>query len=139
MGDKKPLSDQDRIVRLEQLVADQARTISHMQMMGGFGDAKTVGIRCTRIEKRLDLLELDGEMLKDCLAHTNTQIGEHLRDRHDADIDRDDAPDVVPWRRIRRRMREWAEKRGLMTKRKDVSDARRDEGRLRPRREAVPA
>jgi len=119
MGDeKKAPTDQERIAKL---------------------DSKMLGIRCHRIEQRLDMLDLDGEMLKDCLAHTNAMLGEHLRDRHDADIDRDDAPDVVPWRRIRRRMREWAEKRGLMSKRRNVSDARRDEGRVRPRREPVTA
>lgn len=135
MGEqKKAPSDQDRIAKLERLVADQAREIARMQSVGGFADSKTLGIRCRRIEERLELVELDGEMIKDCQAHQVTMIEHHLRDRHDVDnIDRDDAPDVVPWRRIRHRMRLWAEKRGLMTKRRDVNDARRDEGRVRPR------
>lgn len=135
---KKTPTAEERIAKLEQLVRDQAFQILQMQRMGGFADSKAFGIRCSRIEDRVQLLELDGEMLKDVVAHTNTLLGEHLRDRHDADIDRDDAPDVVPWRRIRRRLREWAEKRGLMTKRRDVSDTRKDEGRVRPRA-AVPA
>ena len=145
MGDVKtaaPATDHSaRIAKLEQLVADQARTIRFMQMQGGFADAKTIGVRCTRIEKRVELLELDGEMVKDVVAHQQTMFGEHLRDRHDADIDRDDAPDVIPWRRIRKRLREWAEKRGLMAARRDVVDTRNDEGRLRPRKHgaAVPA
>lgn len=140
MTEKKVPTDQERIAKLEQMLADQAREILRMQMAGGFADSRTLGIRCGRIEQRLDLLELDGEMLKDCLALQQGFVEHHLRDRHDVDnIDRDDAPDVVPWRRIRRRLREWAEKRGLMTRRRDVNDAQRDEGRIRPRREAAPA
>lgn len=139
---KKPLTAEERIAKLEQQVRDQAYQILQMQRVGGFADSRTIGIRCANIEKRLDLVELDGEMVKDCLAHQVTYTEHHLRDRHDVDnIDRDDAPDVVPWRRIRHRMRQWAEKRGLMTKRRDLNDTRRDEGRVRPRAHgaAVPA
>ena len=147
MGDMKtaaPAADHSaRIAKLEQLVADQARTIRWMQQQGGFTDAKTLGVRCTRIEKRLELLELDGEMFKDVIAEGQRFMEHHLKDRHDlaAGFDRDDSPDVIPWRRIRKRLREWAEKRGLMAARRDVVDTRNDEGRLRPRTHgaAVPA
>lgn len=142
MGEpKKPATAEERVARLEQLVRDQAREISRMQMMGGFGDAKAVGIRCTRIEERLALAELDGEMLKDAAGLTAAALYSHLKERHDANFARFDGNDVGAVARLRRRMVDWAEKRGLMTKRKDVSDARRDEGRLRPRQHgtAVPA
>lgn len=136
MGDKP--TDAQRVAKLEQLVTDQARTILHMQRMGGFADAKTLGTRCTRIEERLALVELDGEMLKDVAAHTTNLIGAHLKDRHAIDVDRDEEADSKSWRHMRRRLREWAEKRGLMTRRRDVTDTRHDENRTRPR-QAVSA
>ncbi len=136
MGEKP--TDAQRIAKLEQLVADQARQILHMQKMGGFADAKTIGIRCTRIEERLALVELDGEMLKDVVAHTSEMMSDHLGDRHGDDLNRGDAIDVRSWRKIRSRMRIWAEARGLMSKRRDVTSTRHDENRTRPR-QAVPA
>jgi hypothetical protein len=142
MGEQKTPSDTDRIAKLEHLVAEQARTIAWMQRLGGFTDAKTIGVRCARIEKRVELLELDGEMLKDVVGLQQGLVEHHLKDRHDlaAGFDRDDSPDVIPWRRIRKRLREWAEKRGLMAARRDVSDVRKDENRARPRQgSAVPA
>lgn len=134
--DKKPATDQERIAKLEQQNRDLWFQVGQMQKMGGFADAKTLGIRCTRIEGRIDLVELDGEMLKDVSAFHHGFVEQHLKDRHDVGgIDRDDAPDVVPWRRARQTLRRWAEKRGLMTKRRDVAGARQDENRLRPVRE----
>lgn len=133
MADAAKPTDQDRIAKLEQLVKDQQFQISSMQRMGGFADAKMLGTRCTRIEERLALTELDGEMLKDVTAFHHGFVEHHLKDRHDVTtIDRDDAPDVVPWRRARQSMRRWAEKRGLMTKRRDIAGARTEENRLRP-------
>lgn len=132
MADAAKPTDQDRIAKLEQLVHDARFQISAMQRMGGFADAKTLGTRCTRIEERLALTELDGDMLKDVAAHTSALFEDHLRDRHDSDLDRDSAIDATAWRKIRRRMREWADKRGLLTKRRDLSGARNDENRLRP-------
>jgi hypothetical protein len=131
--DKKGPTDQQRIAKLEQLVASQALTITRMLQMGGFADSKTLGIRCTRIEERLALTELDGDMLKDVAAQTTSMFESHLANRHQANINRLDGPDVAAWCRIRKRMREWAEKRGLMTKRRDVTDTRHDENRARPR------
>lgn len=134
MGEqKKAPSDQDRIAKLERLVADQAREIARMQSVGGFADSKMLGIRCRRIEERLGLVELDGEMLKDATALTAGAIEAHLEERHSANFARFDGKDVAGVARIRRRLAEWAEKRGLLNRRKDVSDTRRDEGRLRPR------
>lgn len=135
MGEKP--TDGQRIAALEKMVADQARQITIMQRMGGFADAKTIGIRCTRIEERLALLELDGEMLKDVAAHTSAMMQDHLIDRHGED-ERSSSIDMTSWRRIRSRLRIWAEARGLMNKRRDVSNTRRDENRTRPR-EAMPA
>ena len=125
-------TDQERIAKLEQQLRDAWVQIGHMQRMGGFADAKTLGTRCTRIETRLELVELDGEMLKDVAAHTSELVEDHLRDRHDSDLDRDSAIDATAWRKIRRRMRVWAEKRGLMTARRDVAGVRQSENRLRP-------
>lgn len=139
MGEpKKAPTDAERIAKLESQLHLAMKLIERMEKMGGFTDAKTLGIRCTRIEERLALVELDGEMLKDCTAHVNEMMADHLGDRHGEDIDRGDSIDVRAWRRARRRLREWAEKRGLMTRRRDVTDTRRDENRARPR-EAMPA
>lgn len=139
MGEpKKAPTESERIAKLEQQVRDLTFQVTQMQKIGGFADAKTLGVRCTRIEERLALVELDGEMLKDCTAHVNEMMADHLGDRHGEDVDRGDSIDVRAWRKVRRRLREWAEKRGLMTRRRDVSDTRREENRARPR-EAMPA
>lgn len=135
---KKGPTEAERITRLEQQLRQALGQIEHMQKMGGFADAKTLGVRCTRIEERLALVELDGEMLKDVAAHTSELFEDHLGDRHGDDVDRGDSIDVRAWRKIRRRLREWAEKRGLMAKRRDLNSTRRDENRARPR-EAMPA
>lgn len=128
----EPTGDQQRLAKLERDLTDARFQITAMQRMGGFTDAKQHSIRASNIEKRLELLELDGEMVKDVLAYNSEAWADHLRDRHDADLDRDSAIDATNWRRMRRRLREWAEKRGLMTKRRDVTGARTDENRLRP-------
>lgn len=119
MSEKKPakLTDAERIARLEQLVREQAIQITKMQLMGGFSDSKTVGIRCTRIEERLALAELDTEMLKDVAAHACEMMRDHLVDRHGED-EMSTAIDMAAWRQIRRRLREWAQKRGLMVRQK---------------------
>lgn len=133
MGEqKKQPSDQERMASLEQVVADQARTIARMQLVGGFADSKTLGVRCKRIEDRLELVEFDGEMLKDVAGGTVGLLEVHMRDRHDANFNRLDGNDVGAWCRVKHRMRQWAEKRGLMTKRRDMTDTRRDENRMRP-------
>lgn len=129
MGDKP--TDAQRITKLEQLVADQARQILHMQRMGGFADAKTIGVRCSRIEDRLALVELDGKMLKDVAGLSADWMVKHLADRHQVN-EHDNGTDSILFRKIRRRMAEWAEKVGLMAKRRDVTDTRHDENRTRP-------
>lgn len=129
------LTDAERISRLEQLVRDQAFQITQMQRMGSFSDAKTIGIRCTRIEERLALAELDTEMLKDVAVHAGEMMRDHLVDRHGED-EMSTAIDMSAWRHIRRRLREWTQKRGLMAKRRDPVDKRNDRAR---QREAVPA
>lgn len=141
MADKpaKEAELEKRIAKLESELRNATWQITQMQKMGGFADSKTLGTRCTRIEERLALVELDGDMLKDVAAHQQNFVEHHLRDRHDVTpLERDDAPDVVPWRRIRARLRTWADKRGLMTKRRDLTNVRHDENRRRPR-EAVSA
>lgn len=133
----KPAKEADlekRIAKLEAELRNATWQITQMQKMGGFADSKTLGTRCTRIEERLVLVELDGDMLKDVAAHQVAFVEHHLSDRHDViPLDRDDAPDVKPWRRMRARLRTWADKRGLMTKRRDLTDVRHDENRTRPR------
>lgn len=131
MADAAKPTDQDRIAKLEQQLRDQQRQIEAMQRMGGFADAKTLGIRCTRIEERLAKTELDGSMLQDFVGLATDWMARHLRDRHDVS-EHDNGPDSIGVRKIRRRLAEWAEKAGLMTKRRDVTDSRQDENRLRP-------
>lgn len=120
------------VASLRGQLTDMNRQITAMQRMGGFSDSKTVGVRCTRIEARVEALEIDGEMLKDVAGLHVTLLEDHLKDRHDADLDRDNAIDTISFRKIRRRMRLWAEKRGLIERRDDLGGARRDENRLRP-------
>lgn len=131
MADAAKPTDQDRIAKLEQLVRDQQFQISSMQRMGGFADAKTLGIRCTRIEDRLAKTELDGSMLQDFAGLATDWMARHLRDRHDV-AESDNGPDSIGVRKIRRRLAEWADKVRLLSKRRDVNGARIDENRLRP-------
>lgn len=133
MSDKKlALTPEQQIRILTGRVQDMQGQIDHMLRCGGYVDSKTLSMRCTRIEERLERLEPDGEMVKDVLAHQQTLLEEHLKDRHDADMVRDNDPDVVAWRKIRRRMRDWAEKTGLMKQRDASRSARLSENRLRP-------
>ena len=133
----KELELEKRVAKLEAELRNATWQIAQMQKMGGFADSKTLSVRCTRIEERLALAELDGEMLKDVVAHHNESLRDHLVDRHGED-ERSSAIDMTAWRRARSRLRVWAEKRGLVAKRRGVSDTRRDENRARPR-EAAPA
>jgi hypothetical protein len=134
MADQKPTLDDAirQIGELRQKLADQARTITFMQRQGGFADSKALSMRATRIEERIEFLELDGEMLKDVAGLHVALLEDHLKDRHDADLDRDNAIDVINFRRIRKRLHAWAEKRGLIGKRTDLRQSRQDENRLRP-------
>jgi hypothetical protein len=119
------------IAKLRNQLADMQRTITIMQRMGGFADSKAHSMRATRIEERVEKLELTSSMLTDVAAFHVTLLDDHLKDRHDADLDRDNSIDVIQFRRIRRRMREWAEKMGLIGKRTDIRQARQSENRLR--------
>ena len=131
MAEAAKPTDQDRIAKLEQLMRDQQFQISTMQRVGGFADSKTLGIRCTRIEDRLERAELDGKMLKDFAGLATDWMARHLHERHGIS-ENDNQADSIFVRKIRRRLAEWAEKVGLMTKRRDLTGARNDENRLRP-------
>jgi len=129
--DRKPATDHDRIVKLEQQLHEMQKTMNTMQRVGGFADSKTLSMRSTRIEERLERLEFDGKMVQDFTGLATDWMARHLHERH-AIAETDNAPDSIFVRKIRRRLAEWADKVGLMSKRRDVSDARRDENRLRP-------
>jgi hypothetical protein len=120
--DKKPqLSQEQRIVTLEAGLKNAVWQIEHMQKQGGFADSKTLSMRASRIEDRLELVELDGEMLKDVAAANSEAWHNHLFDRHGSLIDQDSSIDTTAWRKMRHRIKLWAEKRGLLTKRRDGS------------------
>lgn len=108
------------------------RTITKMQAVGGFADSKQLSMRSARLEERVEKLEFDETMHQDVTAHTVDLLTRHMGERHGLDLDRDNAPDVIFLRKIRKRLREWAEDKGLMNKRRDVTGARNDENRLRP-------
>lgn len=129
--DKRPALEQE-VAKLTADLANAWTQIRWMQTRGGFTDAKTHSMRSARIEERLEKVELDGEMLKDVAGIHVTLLEDHLKDRHDADLDRENSIDVISFRKIRRRMRAWAESRGLIGKRDDLGSTRRDENRLRP-------
>lgn len=138
MADKTAPAEtaEQRFTKLTSDLADAWRQINRMQQCGGFTDAKTHSVRSTRIEQRLEFAETQIEALLDVSAHLVTLLEDHLRDRHDSDVDRDSAIDATSWRKIRRRLREMAEKLGLMDKNRAIKDVRRDENRLRARAQA---
>lgn len=121
---------------LRSALNDAQRTITNMQRIGGFADSKTLSVRSKRIEDRVERLEYDAVMHKDVTAFTVDLVQNHLEGRHQANLDRDNSADTIMFRKIKRRLREWAEASGLMGKRHALSDVRKDENRLRPR-EAV--
>jgi hypothetical protein len=133
--EKQPTADQ-RIAKLEQGLKDANWQIAQMQRMGGFADSKTLSMRSTRIEERLEKVELDGSMLKDFTGLVTDWMARHLHERHGIS-EHDNAPDSIFVRKVRRRLAEWAEKCGLMGKRRDVAGARNDENRLRPQQQAA--
>ena len=132
MGDGQSLDEAfKQIAALRKTTDDQQRTITRMQSVGGFADSKTLSVRSQRIEDRVERLEFDATMAKDVTAYSADLMSRHLGERHELDLDRDNSPDVIFLRKIRKRLREWAEDSGLMGKRRDVGETRRDENRLR--------
>lgn len=117
----EPSAFQQQIDKLTRDLADAWKQIHNMQRNGGFADSKMLSARATRIEQRVESLELDGEMLRDGTSLCHELLGEHLRDRHDADLEKEDSPDVLPWRKWRRRIREWNDKRNAGSKRRAVA------------------
>lgn len=117
---------------LRQKLADANYQITQMQRVGGFADSKQLGMRSQRLEERVEKLEFDGTLHKDVTAHAVDLLASHLSLRHGIDLDRDNSPDVIYFRKIKRRLREWAEATGLLDKRRDLTGARNDENRLRP-------
>lgn len=114
------------------------RRMKAMQDVGGFADSATLSKRAKRIEDRLEILEADRDMLLDVNALLLGALREHLIDRHDAEFVRDNDRDVVNARKALRRIGQWAEKRGLRDRQRDVLDAQRDENSLRPRHNTFP-
>lgn len=109
------------------------RRVRAMQDLGGFADSKTLGMRAKRIEDRLEILEADRDMLLDVNALLLGALREHLIDRHDMDMARDNDRDGINVRKALRCVGQWAEKRGLRDKQREVVSAMRDENRLRPK------
>lgn len=122
------------LLRIERAISEIRSDILHMQRMGGFTDSKTHSMRATRIEGRVEILEQSIDVLLDAAAFTSAMMENHLEDRHDCDLAHDDAGDVLNWRRIRHRLRKWAEAKGLMQKKRDSNEVRQSENRVRPMR-----
>jgi hypothetical protein len=131
-GKKPELALEQRVNKLTADLAGALKQIEWMRTRGGFTDAKTHSMRATRIEERIEQVELKAEALLDVAAFSTTLMEDHLRDRHDCDVDRDSAIDATHWRKTRRRLRDLAEKLGLMNKRRDITQTRQSESRLRP-------
>ena len=133
MADKKPPqgSAEDQLKLVFAMLKDQQFQITQMQRMGGFADSKALSMRSTRLEDRTESLEFDVAMLKDLSGLTVVALGEHLK-RHGVDLVSDNTPDTLSFRKIMRRVREWADKNGLMKKRNDLIETRWDENRVRP-------
>ena len=93
------------------------------------------------MRNEFELVEAKVEALLDLAAHNVALLEDHIGDRHDVDLNRcraggDDALDAVNFRRMKNRLRDLAEKLGLLNKRRDLTDARRSENRLRPQQVA---
>ncbi len=117
-------------------VAD--RRIAGMLTTGGFADSKTLSMRSTRLEDRVAVLERDNRMLLDIAGLQASFIEEHLATEHGLDVNKSNAASVIWMRKVKRRLREWAEQCQLLKRgRSDVAEARRDENRLRPREQAA--
>lgn len=131
--DEKPTLESAfaQIAKLRQDLVDANWQIRNMQKNGGFADSKALSIRSTRIEERVQTLETDSSMLQDVAGLVAEQMGRHLFERHGI-AESDNQPDSIFVRKIRRRLAEWADKNGLMGKRRDLNGARQDENRLRP-------
>jgi hypothetical protein len=116
-------------------VAD--RHILHMQKVGGFTDSKTHGVRTTRIEDRVAVLERDIKLLLDLAGLQASFIEEHLATQHAYQLVTSNEASVIWFRKIKRALREWTEACKLTRRgRSDIAEARRDENRLRPREAA---
>lgn len=134
MADDKSPTVQQQLDKLRSRIDVSDRHILTMQRVGGFADSKAHGVRTTRIEDRVAVLERDNRMLLDVVGLQMALIEDHLQDRHGAHLVQDNDIDVLNFRKMRRRLREWAESCNLMKRgRSDVGEARRDENRLRPR------
>jgi hypothetical protein len=128
---------QQQLDKLRSRVDVADRHILHMQKVGGFTDSKAHGLRTTRIEDRVEALERDNKLLLDLVGIQMAMIEDHLQDRHGVNLVKDNDVDVVSFRKIKRRLREWAETCKLTKRgRSDIDEARRDENRLRPREAA---
>ena len=139
MSKTPELSLDQQVKMLTGQVVFLRQQVEHMQKLGGFTDAKTLSIRSTRLESRMEaveksvnLLRHDADMLMDVSAAVVSFAADHLVDRHQARLVVDNQLDVHAVSKMKRRMRQWAEDRGLFTKRNDMRDARRSERRRRP-------
>lgn len=132
-GKKQEPTLDDRLRALAEKVGHQQRSIEWMQGVGGFADAKTLSMRSKRIEDRVELLERDVKMLLDVAGLQASLIEALLEQRLGMNLTTSNEPVVIYFRKVRRRLGEWAEACKLRTRRSDVTDARLDENRIRPR------
>lgn len=141
LTEKKPDQTlEHRVNKLASDLVDAQRQISWMKGLGGFTDAISHSKRAARAEERIEVLETKVEALLDVAAHNVALMEDHIGDRHDVDLNRggDDALDAVNFRRMKNRLRVLAEKLGLLNKRRDLTETRRSENRLRPQQAANP-
>lgn len=132
MDEKPTLEHAFQEIRKLRADLDSAnRQIMAMQKVGGFADSKQLSQRSTRLEERVEKLETDSTMLLDVTGMAADWMARHLFERH-AIAETDNQADSIFVRKIRRRLAEWADKAGLMGKRRDLNGARTDENRLRP-------
>lgn len=128
----EPTSD-DRLRALAEKVGHHQRSIEWMQGVGGFTDAKTLSLRSKRIEDRVEVLERDVRMLLDVAGLQASLVDALLEQKLGVNLQTSNEPVVIFFRKIRRRLGEWAEACRLKTRRNDVTGARLDENRIRPR------
>lgn len=123
---------EQRVSKLAVELSDALHQIKWMQSRGGFTDAKTHSMRALRLEQRLEVIETKTEAILDVDADLVRLLENHLEDRHDADLVREDSTDVISLRRIKKRLGTMMERLGLAKKQRDVHEARQSESRLRP-------
>lgn len=93
-------------------------------------DVRVMQRQLREVTSRCERSERDLKCAMDVIGALTDHAFQHTQDRHDADMSRDDAPDVRAVVRAKKRLRQWLDACGINGN--DVNETRRSENRLRP-------